>query len=158
MARTKVTVRKSDMRLVCDAEDKTGTKLLTTDSEGIERCGGCGLPEEDCYSMVQKQKKEEREAEIKDRKRKRLDFAVIINELGESNRAKMSGHKKPKTPYPKTCFICGYHTASITKEGDKFYIMSHKLDKSPFDCCSFCHSKLDTDYKTLRISNELITD
>ena len=156
MARTKVTVRKSEIKLVCDADDKTGTKLLTADSEGIERCGSCGLPEEDCYTMVQKQKREEREAENKDRKRKRLDFAAIIDELGKSNKAKMS--ENAKIPYPKTCSICGYHTANITKDGDRFYIMSHKLDKSSFDCCSFCHSKLDTNYKTIRIANQLITD
>ena len=38
-------------KLVCDPEDASGTKYNFTDREGIERCGSCGLPEEDCKIM-----------------------------------------------------------------------------------------------------------
>ena len=38
-------------KLVCDPEDASGTKYNYTDREGIERCGSCGMPEEDCKIM-----------------------------------------------------------------------------------------------------------
>ncbi len=47
--------------LTCDAESKTGTKKLWRDSDGIARCGNCGLSEEDCYYHEQERKREERE-------------------------------------------------------------------------------------------------
>ncbi len=38
-------------KLVCDPADTSGTKYVYTDKEKIERCGACGLPEEDCRIM-----------------------------------------------------------------------------------------------------------
>ena len=38
-------------KLVCDPADTSGTKYVYTDREKIDRCGSCGLPEEDCKIM-----------------------------------------------------------------------------------------------------------
>ncbi len=80
-----------------------------------------------------------------------MAFEDIIDALGESNKAKMSGRA-----YPKTCAICSYHEPNITKEGEKYYKVVHNVDKVPFDCCSFCVSELLEGYKVLRCLNDLI--
>ncbi len=139
MARTKTTVRASCCKKAC-----------WVDSHGIIRCADSSLPKEDCVAMRAREEEEEREM-IQDRKRKRMAFEDVIDALGDSNKAKMSGRE-----YPKTCYVCYFHTRNLTKEGEKFYKVVHYVDKVPFDCCSFCVPELNTGYKVIRCLNDLI--
>lgn len=153
MARTKVTVRASCCNKPC-----------WIDSDHIVRCADSSLPMEDCVATRAMEEEAERERQIarteyeqqrkkQEKKRKRMAFEEVIDALGESNKAKMSGRA-----YPKTCAICSYHEPNITKEGEKYYKVVHYVDKVPFDCCSFCLSEIEEveGYKVLRCLNELI--
>jgi hypothetical protein len=101
--------------------------------------------------MRAQEEEAEKQRKKQEKKRKRMAFEDVIDALGESNKAKMSGRA-----YPKTCAICSYHEPSITKEGEKFYKVVHYVDKVPFDCCSFCVSELIEGYEVLRCLNDLI--
>lgn len=140
MARTKVTVRAS----CCD-------KPCWVDSDGIIRCTDSSLPTEDCVAIKVREEEEEKERKKQDKKRKRMALEDVMDALGDSNKAKMSGRA-----YPKTCAICSYHEPNITKEGEKYYKVVHYVDKVPFDCCSFCIPELTEGFKVLRCLNDLI--
>ena len=138
MARTKVTVRAS----CCE-------KPCWVDSDGIIRCADSSLPKEDCVAI--RAQEEDQEKDRRQKKRKRMAFEDIIDALGDSNKAKMSGRS-----YPKSCSICSYHVPNLTKEGEKFYKVVHSVDRVPFDCCSFCVTELLDGFKVLRCLNDLI--
>ena len=80
MARTKTTIRASCCNKPC-----------YVDSDGIIRCLESMLPMEDCVAMKVREEEEEKQRKKQEKKRKRMDFEAVIDELGGSNKAKMSG-------------------------------------------------------------------
>lgn len=51
------------------------------------------LPTEDCVAMKAREEEEEKQRKKQEKKRKRMDFEAVIDELGGSNKAKMSGRE-----------------------------------------------------------------
>ncbi len=154
------------------------------DSDYIERCAESSLPTEDCVALRAREEEEEKERERMrermEKKRKRMDPEAIIkvttdlcsvmDQLGDSNKAKLSGREKRKLSsamsavikvpvnYSRTCSICGYVNGKITVNGERMYQASHRVDKVPFDVCYFCWDEINFDdsYTVIKCHNDCI--
>jgi len=90
-----------------------------------------------------------------------VDLCSLMDQIGDSIKAKMSGREKPVNSlessyiknaninnpfvFRRTCSICGYVNGNITPNGERMYQVEHSVDKVPFDACYFCWNEISFD-------------